>query len=163
MSCFDLFGHRYRVLVHPDATDDRFAQLEIWASLNARDVPRINHRHDLSVFVLEGSFDVWVEGAMHEVLAGESFTIPMGTWATFNNPEEEPTHAILTLSPGRWARHIIAVGTPVADPKAPIAKPAMPEFATLHERDAELGVEMRLPGPPAAWLRALTGSTRARQ
>ncbi len=163
MSYFDLFGHRYRVLVHPDLTDNRFAQFEIWANLNARDVPRINHRHDLSVFVLHGSFDVWIDGAMQECHAGEGFMIPMGTWATFNNPDEEPTHAVLTVSPGQWARHVIAIGASVADSRTPIAKPTMPEFAALHERDAELGVEMRLPGPPAAWLRALTDSTSARR
>ena len=158
MSYFDLFGHRYRVLVHPDVTDDRFAQFEVWATFNARDVPRINHRHDLSVFVLHGSFDVWIDGSMREVRTSEGFTIPKGTWGTFNNPEEAPTHAILTLSPGQWARHVIAVGTTVADLATPIAKPTIPEFAALHERDAELGVEMRLPGPPAAWLQALKGA-----
>jgi len=160
MNCVDLFGHRYRVLVHPGETGERFATFEMWASLNARDVPRIHHRHDVSVYVLEGSFDVWIGGTMFEVGAGADghFLIPRGTWATFNNPDDAPARALLTVSSGAWARHVLDAGHPVTDLSAPIEKPSVPDFIRLHARDAELGIELRLPGPQAAWLKALMGA-----
>lgn len=81
----------------------------------------VHHRTDETFFVLSGRLTLWVDGQFHELNPGDYVHIPRGVPHAQGNRGDEPTHLLLTVSPGDFvdffrAREVIVETTPPGHP-----------------------------------------------
>ena len=100
----DLGLGRAAITVAASQTDGRFSQLEL-VEYPGYSTPL--HIHDKSVetfFVLKGTLTLLLAGKKHEIAAGGSAVIPMGTPHAQGNFTKEDVHVLITLSPGGFEK-----------------------------------------------------------
>ncbi|MDQ4128175.1 MAG: quercetin 2,3-dioxygenase [Actinomycetota bacterium] len=139
-----VLGDLYRFVVASEETNGAFAVFETTATPGLPGPPpHIHHREDEAVYVLEGEFELYVEGNTTTVGPGVFVSIPKGTLHTWSNAGNAPARILAMVTPGGFEDFFEEVGEPVEAPYCPPAGP--PDVEKVLAAAPRYGLEILSP------------------
>jgi quercetin dioxygenase-like cupin family protein len=141
-----LGGTRLSVVAGPEATEGRYDLVEGWFPAGTQIPPHLHARYSEQLYVLEGTFTVWVGRRRAVLRAGDGVFIPRGTAHAVHATGAGPGRALVVASPSGFGRLVTEVGT--LDDGTGVPPFAPTELDRFQRVSAELGDELL--GPPGA-------------
>ena len=126
-------------------TNGAFTLIEVIARPEFGPPPHIHHRQDECFYVLEGEFEFTYEGRTFTAGAGSVVHLAKGRVHTHRAAGNRPARALNVTTPAGVEKFIEEAGTPVTDPAAVPAPPAMPALEKIVAIAVKHGIEV----PPA--------------
>jgi hypothetical protein len=103
-----------------------------------------HNRTDEAFYVIEGSLNVFVNGQVHRLKAGDYVFIPRGTPDAQGNPDSTPNHILLTITPAGFDQLLRFRAELLTKTKF-----GTPEFnAAMEVKQKEYDIERLGPTPP---------------
>lgn len=128
-------------------TGGAFTLIETVADPSFGPPPHIHHRQDETFYVLEGSVEFSLDGRTFTAGVGSVVYLPKGHLHTHRAVGNGKARVLALYTPAGLERFIEEAGTPVTDPKATPAPPAMPVLEKIVAIARDHGIEVP---PPAA-------------
>jgi len=127
-------------------TGGAFTLIETVARPEFGPPPHIHHRQDECFYVLDGAFEFSLDGKTFTAGAGSVVNLPKDHVHTHRATGTAPARALIMYTPAGLERFLEEAGTPVADPVATSAPPAMPDLERIVMIAMKHGIEV----PPPA-------------
>lgn len=129
------------------ATGGSFSITECLTAPGAGSPPHVQADEE-AFLVLDGTFEVVLDGAGRTLGPGDFAFVPAGTPHAFRNPGAGPARMlIINLPGGAHEDFFLAVGDPVADAAAGFPPMSAPDVPRIVAEAARFGIEIL---PPAA-------------
>ncbi|MEM6761383.1 MAG: cupin domain-containing protein [Pseudomonadota bacterium] len=100
--------------------------------------PHMHPTQDEFIYVLEGKFDLYLDGEHQEAHAGDLVRLPMGIPHGYYNLTEQPARALFWVSPARRLRELFDTLHQMTDPAEVVAESAKREVLFLKPEDVKL-------------------------
>ncbi|MCF4129529.1 cupin domain-containing protein [Methylobacterium sp. SyP6R] len=93
--------------------------------------PHIHPTQDEFIYVLEGTFDLYLDGEWLQARAGDLVCMPMGKPHAYYNRTDTPNRAIFWVSPGRKLKQLFDLLHDLTDPEEVVRRSAACEVDFL--------------------------------
>ena len=130
--------------VSGEQTGGAYSLFEVEVGPGGGEGPQVQHREDESFYVLEGRFELVVEGSKVEVGPGSLAYVSRGNLHAYRNAGDVTGRMLVSQTPGgAYECFVEKVGQPVADGRI------RPEEAPNAKRSAAVGTEYGLEMVPS--------------
>ena len=99
--------------------------------------PHIHPTQDEFIYVLEGTFDLYLDGAWHKASVGDLVCMPMGKPHAYYNRTDAPNRAIFWVSPSRKLKELFDSLHDLTDPQEVVRRSAACEVDFLPPGSVE--------------------------
>jgi len=123
-------------------TGGAFALIETVARPEFGPPPHIHHRQDECFYVLEGTFEFSLDGTTFTAGAGSVVSLPKDRVHTHRAAGNAPAKALIMYTPAGLERFLEEAGTPVTDPGATPAPPAIADLERIVAIAVRHGIEV---------------------
>jgi quercetin dioxygenase-like cupin family protein len=106
--------------------------------------PHIHPTQDEFIYVLDNSFDLYLDGQHHTAGKGDMVRMPAGIPHGYYNLSDTPTRAIFWVAPGRRLRELFDVLHDLTDPMQVIAESAKREVLFLKPEEYAFDMHAKL-------------------
>lgn len=117
----------HTLIVEGDATDGRYALVELNVTPGTGTPMHIHLAEDEMFYVLEGEVSFWAEGEKTVATPGTFVHIPQGTVHGWRNEGSTDARFLNSVTPAGFEQFFAAIGTPIS-PAHPTPPPVGPEF-----------------------------------
>jgi quercetin dioxygenase-like cupin family protein len=124
---WNVLGHTYYLKAECEST---FC-FETWDPPGTYVPPHIHPTQDEFIYVLEGTFDLYLEGAWTRAQPGDLVRMPRGIAHGYYNRTDQPTRALFWVSPARRLRELFDRLHDLTDPEEAVRLSAMCEVNFL--------------------------------
>lgn len=93
--------------------------------------PHVHPTQDEFIYVLEGTFDLYLDGTWTKAHAGDLVRMPMGKPHAYYNRTDKPTRALFWVSPGRRLKELFDRLHDLTDPAEVVRQSALCEVDFL--------------------------------
>ena len=100
--------------------------------------PHVHPTQDEFIRVLEGRFDLYLDGAHHVAEAGDLVRLPMGMPHGYYNLTDRPARALFWVSPARRLRELFDELHGLTDPEQVVRESAKREVLFLRPEEVTL-------------------------
>lgn len=100
--------------------------------------PHVHPTQDEFIQVLEGRFDLYLDGAHHVAEAGDLVRLPMGVPHGYYNLTDQPARALFWVSPARRLRELFDELHNLTDPERVVQESAKREVLFLRPEEVTL-------------------------
>lgn len=97
--------------------------------------PHIHPTQDEFIYLLEGGFDLYLDGRPHRAAQGDLVRMPAGIPHGYYNLSDRPTRALFWVSPARRLRELFDVLHDMTDPEQVARESALREVLFLRPED----------------------------
>jgi quercetin dioxygenase-like cupin family protein len=138
-----LMGDQYRVILDKDDTGGTLGLIECVIQAQGGTPPHLNHREDLTWYVIENHLTFQLGERSQRLAAGESLFIPKETsdYHAFHNDGDQPAKALLLVTPGGFEGFLREAGVPLDGP-APESTPEA--VLRMVELGRQYGMDMKV-------------------
>ena len=105
-----VIGDPMRFIMTAAHTGGAYAISEVDTQPGGGAPPHIHHREDEAFYVLEGTFEVTVDGTTHQLETGDFAHAPRGAVRAFTNVTDQPGRLLILHIPGAAADFYIGMG-----------------------------------------------------
>lgn len=138
-------GDLYTIKASGEDTGGAFTLIEVLVPPQSGPPPHIHRREDEAFYVLEGEFEVHLDGRRLTAGPGTWVTLARGSLHRFKNIGLEPAKMLILATPAGLDRFFLEAGREANDPS--------PESGAVRPEDTEkllavapkYGIEIRLP------------------
>ncbi|GGK38411.1 cupin domain-containing protein [Salinarimonas ramus] len=128
---WSILGHTYRLKTEGEACFS-FETLDPPGTFVP---PHVHPTQDEFIFVLEGRFDLYLDGAHHQAHAGDLVRMPMGIPHGYYNLTDQNARALFWVSPARRLRELFDNLHNLGDPAEVVRQSAMREVLFLKPEE----------------------------
>ena len=124
---WNILGHTY----YPKAICDSTFSFETYDPPGTFVPPHIHPKQDEFIFVLEGTFDLYLDGRWTQAGAGDLVCMPMGLAHAYYNRTDRPNRALFWVSPSRRLKALFDLLHNLQDPAEVVRLSALCEVDFL--------------------------------